>query len=163
MIDIPPDIRAELRACWLSLQQLAPGPFGDAGPAVALRERHAAALAAAQDGLEQHPGLAAELGATFDQAVSHIERSVGLCYIAFPLEYGPRADLLYQASLLADMADQSQIDPATVARVQAALARDIAWLAEFHAGQQPPAWPGPQPTALSDVAARFLAELLAGL
>jgi hypothetical protein len=47
------------------------------------------------------------------------------CYIGLPIEYGARDDLIRQGELLREAA--SNLDPAVVEEVQAAIARDIAF------------------------------------
>jgi hypothetical protein len=49
---------------------------------------------------------------------------------------GVRGDMTTQAAALAEMAERSTIDPATVARAQEALERDIAWLEQYKTGNQ---------------------------
>jgi len=68
--------------------------------------------------------------------------------------------MLSQLEVLEQMAVESEIDPATVAQVRAALEQDIAWLAEFKAGQTPDSSGGVEVSWTSMEAARILIELL---
>jgi hypothetical protein len=96
------------------------------------------------------------------EAVNHIQRQVATCYIALPPEFAPRQDLIIQAALLEDMAVESDIDPKTIAQVEAALQKDIAWLAEFESGETPGALDEVEVGWASAEAARILIEVLLG-
>ncbi|HSD82495.1 MAG TPA: hypothetical protein VLG46_01475, partial [Anaerolineae bacterium] len=61
---------------------------------------------------------------------------------------------------LTEMAQRSDIDPATVERARAALARDMAWLAQFRAGENPKDLESIQATPTEIKAARILVDLL---
>ncbi|MEN6337257.1 MAG: hypothetical protein ABFE01_23625 [Phycisphaerales bacterium] len=68
----------------------------------------------------------------FSEAVFHVVRSRATCYIAIPFEAGPREDLLVQADALRKIS--GDLDPATVAKAQAAIAQDVAFFEAFRAG-----------------------------
>ena len=65
-----------------------------------------------------------------------------------------------QAGALAEMARRSNIDPDTVTRARDAMARDMAWLAQFQAGQAPGELSSIEATPAQIEAARILVELL---
>jgi hypothetical protein len=83
---------------------------------------------------ELTPPVADEMQAAFTGAAYHVWRDNALitCYEPAP---GPdydresSSDLVRQADLLAEMAGKSAIDPATVAQAQAAIQRDVVYLA----------------------------------
>ncbi|MBN1178596.1 MAG: hypothetical protein JXD18_05255 [Anaerolineae bacterium] len=93
---------------------------------------HQAALAelVAQGELTQT--VADEVQAAFDAAAYHVWRSNApiTCYEPMYPDYTPTgaAQLVAQAGALAEIAAQSDADPDTVARVQATIARDVAFL-----------------------------------
>lgn len=79
------------------------------------------------------PAVAEEMQAAFEGAAYHVWRANApiTCYEAvLPPDYQVESssNLARQASLLAEMAKQSDIDEATVAQAQAAIERDIAFL-----------------------------------
>ncbi len=150
----------ELRACWLALKDPRLQSYEDNDFIQDLRQRHAGALEALVAGGELKSAVADEIGVAFGQAIAHVQRQQATCYFALPPEYMPREDLVQQAAALAEMAGQSDIDPATVAQAQSALERDMAWLAQFDAGQQPDDMGtiGATPEAIE--AARILVGLL---
>lgn len=139
----------DLRACWLGLRdrRFEPGQSVD-GDRYAraeelgktLHQRHQAALDALVADGSLSAEVAAEIGVAFEEALNHLQSKLATCYAPLaPGEanpYPPREDLNAQAAALAEMAQRSNIDQATVAKAQAALERDIAWLAEFHATRQ---------------------------
>lgn len=152
--------RSALRECWAELKNPELRSYDDATFSTALRDRHAAALQGLVQCGELEASAASEIQAAFAEAVTHIQRQMSLCYIMIPMESGPRADLMRQVAVLEEMAAKSEIDPATVAQARAALERDVAWLAEFHAGGAPGA-PWQIPVGATSVqAAKVLAELL---
>ena len=69
---------------------------------------------------------------------------------------------MQQAALLEEMATEGDIDSETVAQAQAALERDITWLAQFHAGEEPGELEGIEVTPEAAEAAQILVELLLG-
>jgi hypothetical protein len=127
----------ELRECWLGLQDSRLRSFGESAFPAELRRRHADAVEALTAGKALDPKVAHAIIVAFEEAVFHIRRQMATCYIALPPEFVPRQDLTDQAAALAEMAERSAIDPATVGRARAALAHDVALLARFAAGQQP--------------------------
>jgi hypothetical protein len=151
---------AALRDCWYSLDDPQLQSFEDNDFIVALRRRHREALDALAAAGELDPAVGEEIAIAFGQAVAHIQRNQATCYIALPPEFQPRADLLSQEEALEEMAVRSEIDPATVEKARAALARDIEWLSQFSAGQVPGSLEeiAPDPNAVE--AARILVELL---
>jgi len=68
----------------------------------------------------------------FEEAAYHVVRSTASCYLMLPLEYAPRKDLLQQAETLRQISND--LDPATVAKAQAAIAQDVAFLEMFKDG-----------------------------
>lgn len=83
---------------------------------------------------ELDAAVADQMQVAFSEAAFHAWRDNApmTCYIALPIEYGPRSDLLRQAELLESVSD---LDPAVVEEVRAAIARDIAFF-EFTAGPE---------------------------
>jgi hypothetical protein len=76
--------------------------------------------------------------------------------------FAPREDLIKQTELLEEMASEGDIDPETLAQAQAALERDIAWLVQFHAGEEPGELDEIEITLEAAEAARILGVLLLG-
>ena len=64
-----------------------------------------------------------------------------------------------QAAVLEEMVAAGDIDSGTVAQVQAALERDITWLAQFHEGEMPR---GLGEIEITPEAAHILVQLLLG-
>jgi len=80
------------------------------------------------------PAIAQEMQAAFQGAAYHVWRANApiTCYEAVPFpdyQIESSSDLARQADALAEMADQSAIDEATVAQARAAIERDITFLA----------------------------------
>jgi hypothetical protein len=153
---------AALRACWLDLDHPDLQSFEDTDFARDLRHRHEHALAALVESGEIDAAVADEIAAAFEEAIAHIQRQQATCYIALPPVFAPREDLIKQAEMLEEMAAAGDIDPETMAQAQAALERDIAWLAQFHAGEEPGELDGIEITPEAAEAARILVELLLG-
>jgi hypothetical protein len=151
-----------LRECWADLKNPELRAYDDTAFAKGLRERHSVALQALVGGDELDAAVAEEITAAFSQAVAHIQGQMAMCYIAIPMEYFPRGDLIRQAAMLEEMAAKSEVDPATVAQAQAALERDVAWLAQFQAGETPGVLGQIPVSATSLGAAKVLTELLSG-
>jgi hypothetical protein len=151
---------AALRACWseLKIPEMLVGPDPDSQRA--LRQRHTAALDALVAAGELEAAVAGELNMAFEQSVSHMERSAGMCYIAMPAESWPRGDLMEQKAALEEMAVKSDVQPDTVARARAALERDITWLGRFQAGETPGSLGEIEVSPTAAGAARALVELL---
>lgn len=152
----------ELKSCWLSLDDPQLQSFEDNDFIRELRRRHNAALNALAGAGQLDPAVAEQIDIAFGQAIAHIQRQMATCYIYLPPEFQPREDLLRQAELLEEMATKSELDPDTVAQAQAALERDITWLAQFQAGLGPAALEqiDLDPNAIE--AARILVEMLLG-
>ena len=131
--------RGRLRSCWLRLDWLARQARGDYERGEQARDELVAEHRAALDDLvaagEVDAAVADQVQVAFDEAAFHAWRSNApmTCYMALPVEYGGRDDLLQQAELLRKAA--SGLDPAVVEEVQAAIARDIA-LFEAAAGPE---------------------------
>jgi hypothetical protein len=127
--------RGRLRNCWLRLDWLAqktretPPEKYEQGERA--RDKLVAEHRAALDDLiaagELDAAVADQMQVAFDEAAFHAWRSNApmTCYIAPPVEYVARDDLLLQAEVLREAA--SDLDPAMVGEVQAAIARDIAF------------------------------------
>ena len=85
--------------------------------------------------------VAVEIGTAFQEATDHLSGRFVSCYAPQqPGEISPRPtreELTLQAAALSEMAQRSDIDPGTVAKAQATLERDMAWLAQFRATQRP--------------------------
>jgi len=131
--------QGRLRSCWLRLDWLARQARGDYERGEQARDELVAEHRAALDDLvaagEVDAAVADQVQVAFDEAAFHAWRSNApmTCYMALPVEYGGRDDLLQQAELLRKAA--SGLDPAVVEEVQAAIARDIA-LFEAAAGPE---------------------------
>jgi hypothetical protein len=151
-----------LRACWLDLDHSELQSFEDTDFSRDLRQRHEQALTALVERGTIDDAVADEIAIAFEEAIAHIQRQQATCYIALPPVFAPREDLIKQAELLEEMASEGDIDSETMAQAQAALARDIAWLAEFHAGEEPGELDGIIVSPEAAEAARILVELLLG-
>jgi hypothetical protein len=156
------ELWAELRACWLDLGSPELQSFEDNDFIRDLRRRHDDVLTALVASGELDQTVVDEIAAAFEEAIAHVQRQQATCYIALPPEFTPRQDLMQQAELLTEMESEGDIDPETVAQVQAALERDIAWLTKFHAGEAPEDWDGIEITPDAAEAARILIALLLG-
>ena len=147
---------------WMDLDNPALQSFEDTDFSLDLRQRHDDVLTALVESGEIDAGVADGIAAAFEEAIAHIQRQQATCYIALPPVFTPREDLVQQAALLEEMATEGDIDPETVAQAQAALERDIAWLAQFHAGEVPGELDAIEVTQEAAEAARILVELLLG-
>jgi hypothetical protein len=127
---------ARLRSCWASLTWLADQAQADLECGDRASETLLAAHRTALDDLARSGELGTEAGSyvhtAFEEAVHHIWRSnVPIsCYeSAGPAyRYASRDQLATRARVLDDMASSGSIAPESVAQVQAALERDIAYL-----------------------------------
>ncbi|MBN1977683.1 MAG: hypothetical protein JW918_09805 [Anaerolineae bacterium] len=155
-------LMAALRACWFDLDNPKLQSFDDTDFSRELRQRHEDALTTLVDSGELDAAVADEIAAAFEEAIAHVQRQQASCYIALPPEFAPRDDLMRQADLLEGLAAEGDIDPGTVAEAQEALERDIAWLAQFHAGEVPEELEGIEVTPEAAEAARILVGLLLG-
>jgi hypothetical protein len=151
-----------LRACWLDLDHPELQSFEDTDFSLDLRQRHEHALASLVERGELDVAIADEIHVAFEEAIAHIQAQQVTCYAALPPVFAPRDDLVKQAEVLEEMAATGDIDPETMAQAQAALERDIAWLARFHAGEEPRELDGIEITPEAAEAARILVELLLG-
>lgn len=126
-----------VRQTWLSLDELAQETRQDdqRGEAMLskLKTGHRAALDELVAAGELSASAATDVQAALDAAAYHAWRANApiTCYKPATVDYRPTAaaDLGQQAALLAEIAGQGGLDTATVARVQAALERDVAFAA----------------------------------
>jgi hypothetical protein len=123
--------RGCLRSCWLRLDGLARQARGDYERGDKAREKLVAEHRAALDDLiaagEVDAAVADQMQVAFKEASYHVWRSNApmTCYMAPPVEYEARRDLIRQAELLCETA--SDLDPVVVEEVQTAIERDIAF------------------------------------
>jgi hypothetical protein len=123
--------QGRLRSCWLKLDWLARRARGDYERGERARDELVAEHRAALDDLvatgELHAAVADQMQVAFREASYHVWRSNApmTCYIAPPVEYDARRDLIRQAELLYETA--SDLDPVVVEEIQAAIERDIAF------------------------------------
>jgi hypothetical protein len=136
--------------------------YEDTDFSIDLRDRHADALHALVSNGELSADVSKEINAAFEQAVAHIQRQMATCYIALPPEFAPREDLVQRITMLEEMAEESDVEAEAVREMREALERDLAWLAEIHAGGVPGEWEGIEADEVSIEAARILIELLLG-
>ena len=167
--------QGRLRDCWAQLDWLAQEArsidYEQSERAMdqLIADHHAALDEMAADG-QLDADVAEQVRVAFDEAAFHAWRNNApiTCYIALPIEYDARVDLVQQAKLLDDVA--GDLDPTVVEEVRAAIARDIA-LFEVAATENPPNYNElieqfkaaeleASPEAIE--AARFLVELLLG-
>lgn len=129
--------RGRLRRTWLRLDWLAEQSTGDSWErgqeaVQELSSQHRAALDDLVAAGDLTDGVAAELQAAYDAAAYHVFRSHApiTCYEPMIVDYAPASSgqLTAQADLLAEMAERSDLDPATVSQAQAGIERDIAFL-----------------------------------
>jgi hypothetical protein len=130
--------RDRLRDCWLRLDWLAqetrkegqiePGERAQ----VRLSQEHQEALSECVAAGELSEAVADQVQAAFDAAAYHVWRSNApiTCYEPMMVDYKPASSgqLAQQAALLATMSEKGGLDPEVVARAQAAIERDIAFL-----------------------------------
>jgi hypothetical protein len=133
--------RDQLRACWLSFNELAAktqsgenstpdasdsDPFG-----AQLVADHRAALDEMVAGGELDPGVADLVQEAYAAAVYHVWRSNApiTCYAPMMVDYAPTsaAQLVQQSSILAEMATKGDLNPDTVAIVQKTIQHDLAF------------------------------------
>jgi hypothetical protein len=124
------DARARLRDCWFWLDDLLDQTKTDWEAAQAAQKALVEAHQAVLDelvALEDLGAAAAEhVQAAFAEASFHVWRNNAplTCYKAMPFGYEPREDLVLRADTLLEVS--GDLDPTTVEKVQAALARDMA-------------------------------------
>ncbi len=135
----PHPARERLRDCWLRLDWLAQETresWGSDAQGEQTREQLASDHQVALDELvavgELDAAVAGRVQLAFGAAAYHVWRSNTLsnCYDSMTVDYTPTSadQLVQQADLLAEMADKGDLDPDTVARVQAVIQRDMAFL-----------------------------------
>lgn len=161
--------RERLRACWFGLDALAQRA-ADLEKGEWAQKSLVAEYRTALDDLvsigELDEPVAAQVQIAFEEAAFHVWRSNTPieCYIALPVEYEPRDDLVQRAQVLSAIegVDQTVIDQA-----RAALERDIAFFVLLGSGQPDAAqlakqWAAGEIAidAVTLAAAQFLIDLL---
>jgi hypothetical protein len=105
-----------------------------------LKTEHRAALDELVAAGELEAVVADEVQNAFDAAAYHVWRANcgATCYEPVLIDYTPTSStqLVQQAELLADLADDATIDQSAVAQAQAAVERDIAFLSLSPEGEQ---------------------------
>jgi hypothetical protein len=153
-----------LRACWLDLADRRLDAADSKGFGRALLGRHRDALAALAAAGALEPDVAGHIGVAFEEAMTHVQRKQATCCEPTPQgaanPYPPREEVVTRAAALAEMAGRSGIAAETVAIIQAALARDMAWLEQFRAGEHPGEVASLEATPAEIEAARVLVALL---
>ncbi len=141
--------RGRLRRCWQSFdwleqetkdswdaEQADPGEDALAK----LTADHRAALDELVAAGELEAAVADEVQAAFNGAAHHVWRANApiTCYEPVLVEYTPTsaAQLVSQSAALAELAQAGDLDPETVARVQATIERDVAFLSLSSADEQ---------------------------
>jgi hypothetical protein len=133
------DARQRVRDCWYQLDDLIQQTTEDFESAERAQESLVDAHRVALDDLVALDELSATAAdhaqAAFAEASFHAWRDNApiTCYIALPVEYEPRRDLVLQAETLCEVS--ADLDPATVEAAQAALARDMAFFDALRSGQ----------------------------
>ncbi len=125
-----------LRECWLSLEKLAQETQKDFERAEQMKSDllgdHRAALDDLVASGEISPVAAEQVQIAFQEATYHVWRSNApiTCYEPVLLDYTPTSSeqLTQQVTLLAEIAEHTDIDEKTIVQAQAALERDIAFL-----------------------------------
>jgi hypothetical protein len=127
-----------LRRCWLRLDWLAQETqdWDDYERGERALDQLVADHRAALDELvtagELDADVADQVGTAFGAAAYHVWRSNApiTCYEPVLVDYKPTtsSQLAWQAELLVEMAESGDLDPDTVAQVQAAIERDVAFL-----------------------------------
>lgn len=151
-----------LRGCWAELRCGQARSIGGEPLPQDLQQRHAQALETLVDAGGLARDVAGKVRVAFEQILAHDEGLMSMCYIAFPAEHMPRQDLMGQIAALEEMAGKSDLDPAVVAQVRDGLERNIAWLAQSVAGEQPGNGSDSEGETTSAEAACVLVELLLG-
>ena len=128
--------KSRLRDCWLSLEKLAQETQKDFEQAEkmnqGLLEDHRSALDDLVAAGEIHSAAAEQVQIAFEEATYHVWRSNApiTCYEPVLVDYTPTSSeqLTQQITLLTEIAEEGDIDEVTIARAQAALEQDIAFL-----------------------------------
>lgn len=118
-----------VRDCWL--QVTGTDPNFEWGHTNELQQRHGDAIQTCVELGMLSAEVAGYINLCFGQALLHREQLMGLCYIMVPPVSVPRQNLLDQVKALEAVSAVGDIDPETVQKARAALARDIAWLVHF--------------------------------
>jgi hypothetical protein len=132
--------RDRLRECWLSFgdlaqrtQQAATGGNSEDDFGQQLNSDHRAALDELMASGELTAPVADLVHEAYVAAVYHVWRSHApiTCYEPMMVDYAPTSAnvLLEQSAILNDLSSQATIDPATLAKAQAALEHDISFYA----------------------------------
>ncbi len=126
----------QLRQCWLKLDDDNRKAERDLGSFFITEEavkKERTASRRALDTLvakgELKEPVAKHMQTALEEAANHIVRSMATCYIVLPIEHAPRNDLLQQADVLRKIS--GDLDPATVAKAQTAIAQDVAFFEIF--------------------------------
>ena len=135
--------RGRLRGCWLRLDAVAKAAADVDDYERGQRELdrlvadHQAALDELVVGGELAQDVSGQVQTAFSAAAYHVWRANApiTCYEAVMVDYTPASSgqLGQQAAALAEMADAGDLDPQVVARAQAAIERDVAFLNLPHA------------------------------
>ncbi len=129
-----------LRQSWLDLGALKGVSLGSDWEKVQAtvdehKTTHQAALDELLEAGEIDKTVADQVQLAFIEGVYHVERSLTLCYIAIPFEHDVRVDLLQQADVLGQLADELDLDQSVVAQAQDAIARDVTFFQAVKAGK----------------------------
>lgn len=101
-------------------------------------ERHQLLLSTLVEAGQLEEPVAKHMQVAFEEATRHFVRSMSSCYALLPTEYAPREDLLRQAEMLRTVS--ADLDPATVAKAQAAITQDVAFFEVFEVGKSHYDW-----------------------
>jgi hypothetical protein len=129
------DARERLRDCWYQFDGLAELTAQDFEKAEKQRDDLVVTHRAVLDELvsldELDEAVAALVHETFEEGAYHVWRVNApiTCYIALPIQYDPREDIIRRAEALSEVS--GDVDPKVVAEAQEALARDIAFFGAF--------------------------------
>jgi hypothetical protein len=130
-----------LRNSWLQLKKLSQVTQMDSNEGERLRDELMTNHRNALDGLvalnEISSEVANQIQHAFEQAAYHTWRvyAPAMCYEAMPPEAFPSGDLIQQANQLIELSND--LDPATVEKVQAAIARDMAFFEAISQDKNP--------------------------
>ena len=126
--------RNRLRTCWLSFDEAreqAKQGYEQGNAAMdQLQAEHRAALDELVAANELGAATAEDVQVIYEEALSHIRSSMMTCYeaVRYDLQFSAREQVIQQTKFLVHMAKKDDLDPQTVAQVQANLERDAAYL-----------------------------------
>lgn len=129
----------QLRQCWFNLkdtdgiEKARAGRIQFTATKDTLAKEHQVVLDALVAKGQLKGPVAEHMQLAFEEAAYHVVRSMATCYLGLPIEYAPREDLLKQADVLRTIS--GDLDPATVAKAQAAIAQDVAFFEVFKTGK----------------------------